>query len=98
MKKKFDLGGPVTAAPPMSEDERRKRMLMAQQQQPQQQTPQMGMKKGGPVESKAMVKKEVAFFKKKGAPKAMVQHEERELKGYKKGGMVQRGWGCARSK
>lgn len=64
-----------------------------------------GMKKGGKVkkaeESKAMVKKEVSFFKKKGAPKSMIKHEEKEakgmncggkVKGYKKGGMVD---GCA---
>ena len=37
-------------------------------------------------ESKAMMKKEVSFMKKKGAPKAMVKHEEAEMKGMKKGG------------
>jgi hypothetical protein len=43
--------------------------------------------KGGKVgESKAMVKKEVSFFKKKGAPKSMVKHEEKEAKGMKRGG------------
>jgi hypothetical protein len=31
-------------------------------------------------ESKAMVKKEIAFFKKKGAPKSMIKHEEAEAK------------------
>ena len=42
--------------------------------------------KGGDMkESKAMVKKEVAFMKKKGAPKAMVKHEMAEM-GMKKGG------------
>lgn len=49
-----------------------------------------GMKKGGDVkkakESKAMVKKEVSFFKKKGAPKSMIKHEEKEAKGMKRGG------------
>jgi len=30
---------------------------------------------GGMAESKAMMKKEVAFMKKKGAPKSMVKHE-----------------------
>ena len=47
-------------------------------------------KKGGSVkESKAMMKKEVAFMKKKGAPKSMIKHEEKEAKmGYKKGGSV----------
>jgi len=42
-------------------------------------------KKGGDVkESKAMMKKEVAFMKKKGAPKSMIRHEEKEY-GMKKG-------------
>lgn len=46
-----------------------------------------GMKKGGKVgESKAMVKKEVEFFKKKGAPKSMIKHEMGEAKGMKRGG------------
>ena len=45
---------------------------------------------GGQVkESKAMMKKEVAFMKKKGAPKAMVKHEMKEA-GMKKGGSVYR--------
>lgn len=35
-------------------------------------------------ESKAMMKKEVAFMKKKGAPKSMIRHEEAEY-GMKKG-------------
>jgi len=35
-------------------------------------------------ESKAMMKKEVAFMKKKGAPKSMIKHEEKEY-GMKKG-------------
>jgi hypothetical protein len=38
-------------------------------------------------ESKAMVKKEVSFMKKKGAPKAMVKHEMAEA-GMKHGGKV----------
>jgi hypothetical protein len=42
---------------------------------------------GGMAESKAMVKKEVSFMKKKGAPKSMVKHEESEMAGMKKGGM-----------
>ena len=42
--------------------------------------------KGGDMaESKAMMKKEVAFMKKKGAPKSMVKHEMAEM-GMKKGG------------
>ena len=37
--------------------------------------------KGGDMkESKAMVKKEVEFMKKKGAPKSMIKHEESEMK------------------
>ena len=44
-------------------------------------------KQGGEMkESKAMMKKEVAFMKAKGAPKSMVKHEESEMKGMKKGG------------
>lgn len=41
-------------------------------------------------ESKGMVGKEVAFFKKKGAPKSMIKHEEAEMKGMKRGGKVRR--------
>lgn len=47
-----------------------------------------GMAKGGSVESKSMMKKEVAFMKKKGAPKSMIKHEEAEAKGMKRGGMA----------
>ena len=43
---------------------------------------------GGSVESKAMVKKEIGFMKKKGAPKSMIKHEEAEAKGMKRGGMA----------
>ena len=59
----------------------------------------MGMKKGGETmkESKAMMKKEVAFMKNKGAPKSMIRHEEKEAgmkkgakKGYNEGGSVYR--------
>lgn len=39
-------------------------------------------------ESKAMIKKEIGFMKKAGAPKSMIKHEESEMKGYKKGGMA----------
>ena len=47
-------------------------------------------KEGGPVkESKAMMKKEVSFMKKKGAPKSMIKHEEAEY-GMKKGGKVKK--------
>ena len=40
-------------------------------------------------ESKAMMKKEVSFMKKKGAPKSMIKHEEKEAKGYAKGGGIE---------
>jgi hypothetical protein len=42
---------------------------------------------GGMAESKAMVKKEMSFMKKKGAPKSMIAHEKGEMMGMKKGGM-----------
>lgn len=46
-------------------------------------------------ESKAMVGKELAFMKKKGAPKSMIKHEMAEAKGMKKyargGGVELRG-------
>lgn len=41
-------------------------------------------------ESKAMVKKEVAFMKKKGAPKSMIKHEAAEMGAMKKGGAVKK--------
>ena len=45
--------------------------------------------KGGDMkESKAMVGKEMAFMKKKGAPKSMIKHEMAEAKGYKAGGSL----------
>lgn len=45
-------------------------------------------KQGGEMkESKAMMKKEVEFMKKKGAPKAMLKHEVAESK-MKKGGVT----------
>lgn len=44
--------------------------------------------KGGEMaESKKMMAKEVAFMKKKGAPKSMIKHEKAEMKGMKEGGM-----------
>jgi hypothetical protein len=47
-------------------------------------------KRGGEMaESKKMMAKEVAFMKKKGAPKSMVKHEEAEM-GLKKGGKVKK--------
>jgi len=47
-------------------------------------------KEGGMAESKKMIGKEVAFMKKKGAPKSMIKHEEAEMKAekYAKGGTV----------
>lgn len=45
-----------------------------------------GMAKA-PKESKAMMKKEVDFMKKKGAPKSMIKHEMAEAK-MRKGGRV----------
>ena len=45
--------------------------------------------KGGDMkESKEMMKKEVSFMKKKGAPKSMIKHEMAEAKGYKAGGSI----------
>lgn len=46
-------------------------------------------KGGGMAESKAMVKKEIGFMKKKGAPKSMIKHEMAEA-GMKKGGKVKK--------
>ena len=46
--------------------------------------------KGGDMaESRAMIGKEVAFMKKKGAPKSMIKHEEAEMKGYARGGGIE---------
>lgn len=57
--------------------------------------------KGGVMaESKAMVKKEVSFMKKKGAPASMVKHEESEMKGMKKmasGGITTAKMGAVRT-
>jgi len=47
-------------------------------------------KQGGTMkESKEMMKKEVSFMKKKGAPKSMLKHEMAEA-GMKKGGMAKK--------
>jgi hypothetical protein len=47
-------------------------------------------KEGGEMkESKAMMGKEIAFMKKKGAPKSMIKHEMAEA-GMKKGGMAKK--------
>jgi hypothetical protein len=50
---------------------------------------------GDMKESKAMMGKELAFMKKKGAPKSMVKHEMAEMKGMKKGGKAYAGGGLA---
>lgn len=42
------------------------------------------------MKDKAMAKKELAFMKKKGAPKSMIKHEKAEY-GLKKGGMAKSG-------
>ncbi len=52
---------------------------------------------GSMKESKAMMRKEVAFMKKKGAPKSMIRHEEAEY-GMKKGAKKMRMGGMAYSK
>jgi len=41
-------------------------------------------------ESKAMVGKELAFMKKKGAPKSMIKHEAAEMGAMKKGGYTKK--------
>ena len=52
----------------------------------------MKFKEGGEMkESKAMMKKEVEFMKKKGAPKAMIKHEMAESKMAKGGGIEKKG-------
>ena len=41
-------------------------------------------------ESKAMMGKELAFMKKKGAPKSMIKHEAAEMGAMKKGGYAKK--------
>lgn len=41
-------------------------------------------------DSKKMVRKEVAFMKKKGAPKSMIRHEMAEASGMKRGGATKK--------
>ena len=54
--------------------------------------------RGGDMkESKAMVKKEIGFMKKAGAPKSMVKHEMAEMKGMKKGGKAYSAGGYTRA-
>jgi hypothetical protein len=45
---------------------------------------------GGEMKEKAMVGKELAFMKKKGAPKSMIKHEAAEMGAMKKGGKVKK--------
>ena len=52
---------------------------------------------GDMKESKAMVGKEIAFMKKKGAPKSMIKHEMAEAKGMKKGGKAYAAGGYTRA-
>lgn len=52
---------------------------------------------GEMAESKKMMKKEVSFMKAKGAPKAMIKHEEAEAKGMKKGGKCYAAGGYTRA-
>ena len=52
---------------------------------------------GDMKESKAMMGKEVAFMKKKGAPKSMIKHEMAEAKGMKKGGKAYSAGGYTRA-
>ena len=47
------------------------------------------LKESEMAESKKMVGKELAFMKKKGAPKSMIKHEMAEAKGYAKGGGIE---------
>lgn len=46
-------------------------------------------KKGGEMESKAMMKKEIGFMQKKGAPASMIKHEKAEMKGMARGGGIE---------
>ena len=56
-------------------------------------------KEGGQMkESKGMMKKEVSFMKKAGAPKSMIKHEESEMKGMKKGGKAYASGGITKAK
>ena len=55
------------------------------------------MKGGGMAESKAMVKKEVSFMKKAGAPKSMVKHEESEMKKMANRGITKAKMGAVKS-
>jgi len=61
--------------------------------------------KANPKDTPAMVKREVDFMKRNNAPKDMIAHEVAEAKAvnaaakpkkYAAGGMVRRGYGCAR--
>ena len=55
-------------------------------------------KEGGEMkESKGMMKKEVGFLKKAGAPKSMIKHEEAEMKKMAKGGITTAKMGAVRT-
>ena len=100
---KADKGKSFSKGGDMAMDPRMLAMMMAKKKamggrSPMGGAPQMpapsgmppAMKRGGDVkESKAMVKKEVDFFKKKGAPASMVKHEEAEMKGMARGGGIE---------
>ena len=54
--------------------------------------------RGGEMkESKMMMKKEVEFMKKKGAPKSMIKHEMTEAKGMKAGGYAKGGMAACKT-
>ena len=54
--------------------------------------------KGGDMkESKAMVKKEVGFMKKAGAPKSMIKHEMGEMKKMASGGITKAKMGAVKT-
>lgn len=57
--------------------------------------------KANPKDTPKMMKREVEFMKRNNAPKDMIRHEVAEAKAekpkkYAAGGMVRRGYGCAR--
>lgn len=55
-------------------------------------------KEGGEMkESKSMMKKELGFMKKAGAPKSMIKHEAAEMQGMKKGGKAYSSGGYTRA-
>ena len=86
---------PITESKMRSmESDEEKRSAMSQEKYPPLRMPKTptpaSMKKGGMAESKKMVGKEIAFMKKKGAPKSMIKHEAAEMGAMKKGGKVKK--------